>query len=203
MASAKWSAKVEHISACNCNFGCPCSFDAPPTYGTCEASTATRIVKGKYGRTTLDGLMFVVVAKWPGPLHEKHGRAVVFLDERAKGEKREALEAIASGKAGGPWGIFMSTATDGVAVRQARIDFKFAGKKSRFGVANATEVALRAIRNPVDGSEHFVTGVLPTGLLTRREDFFASETFWVKADGLEFAYPQRNALTFSAVWKGP
>ena len=62
---------------------------------------------------------------------------------------------------------------------------------------------MSAIRNPVDGSEHLVTGVLPTGLLTRREDFFASQTFWVKADGLEFAYPQRNALTFSAVWKGP
>ena len=82
-------------------------------------------------------------------------------------------------------------------------DFKYAGKKSRFGVAGATEVAFTAIRNPVNGSEHFVTGVLPTGLLTKKEDFFASETFWVKADGLEFSYPQRHALAFSTVWKGP
>ncbi|MBI1723111.1 MAG: DUF1326 domain-containing protein [Gemmatimonadetes bacterium] len=200
---AKWAAKVEHLMACNCNFGCPCSFDAPPTYGTCEAATFTRIVKGKYGGVTLDGLRFAGVAKWPGPLHERHGKMVVFLDERAKGAKREALEAIATGRAGGPWGVLMSTVTDGVEVRAAHIEHKFAGKKSFFRVAEAAEVVFDAIKNPATGEDHHAIALLPTGLLTKSEEFFAARTFWVKADGLEFAYPGRNGLAYVTTWKGP
>ena len=36
MAEPKWKLQVEQLMACNCNWGCPCSFDAPPTYGRCE-----------------------------------------------------------------------------------------------------------------------------------------------------------------------
>lgn len=199
----KWSAKVEHLMACNCNFGCPCSFDAPPTYGTCEAATVNRVVKGSYAGVKLDGLKFGMVAKWPGPLHERHGRAVVFLDHRAKGEKRDALEAIATGKAGGPIGILMSTVTDGTLVRTADIGFKFAGKKSAFRFEDAAEVVFDAIKNPVTGEDHRALALLPTGLLTKKEEFFAAKTFWVRADGLEFAYPGRNGLAYTTVWRGP
>jgi len=203
VTQAKWTAKVEHLVGCNCNYGCPCSFNAPPTYVKCEASTATRILKGKVNGVALDGLRFVVAAAWPGALHEKNGRAVVFLDEKAKGEKREVLEAFATGTLGGPWGIFMSTVTNGIEVRTARIDFKAAGKKSRFGVAEATEVAFGPIRNPVTGAESRAIVKLPTGLLTKEEEFFACDTMWVKAGGLDYAYPGRHALAFTTTWKGP
>jgi hypothetical protein len=199
----KWTAKVEHLVACNCNFGCPCSFNAPPTRGHCEASTATRIVKARVLGVDLDGLKYVVAAAWPGALHERHGRAVIWLDERAKGEKRSALEAFASGKLGGPWGIFMATVTEGTEVRTAKIAFKFAGKKSSFAVAGATEVAFAPIRNPVTQAESRAIALLPTGLLTKKEEFFTTSTMWVKADGLEFAYPGRHSLDFVTTWRGP
>jgi hypothetical protein len=98
----KWSAKVEHLVACNCNWGCPCSFNSPPSYGKCEASGATRIVKGRVNGVSLDGLRFVFASAWPGALHQGNGRAWVWLDERAKGERRDALELFATGKIGGP-----------------------------------------------------------------------------------------------------
>ncbi|MDP3774582.1 MAG: DUF1326 domain-containing protein [Gemmatimonadales bacterium] len=200
---AKWSLKVEHLMACNCNYACPCSFDARPTFGTCEASTATRIVKGKVDGVTLDGLKWAFVAKWPGPLHELHGRGVVFLDHRARGAKRDALERVATGKAGGPWGIFMSTVTDGYQVRTAGIEFKVAGKRSHFRVVGATEVAFESIKNPLTGADYPAIVLLPAGLLTKKEEIFAAKTMWVKADGLDFSYPQRNALVFTTTWRGP
>src|SRR5437667_4938916 len=49
MTEPKWKLKVEQLMACNCNWGCPCSFDAPPTYGKCETALAYRIAKGSYG----------------------------------------------------------------------------------------------------------------------------------------------------------
>lgn len=200
---AKWTARVEHIMACNCAYGCPCSFDAPPTFGTCEAASATRLVSAKVNGVSLDGLKYVVIAKWPGPLHLGGGRSVVFLDARARGERRDALEAFATGKLGGPWSILASTLTEGTEVHSAKIDYRFAGPTSRFAVEEVTEVALDAIRNPVTGAPHLAAAVLATGLLAKREDFHSAKTFWAKADGLDFAYPGRNALTFTAVWKGP
>src|SRR5947199_41600 len=108
MTEPKWKLKVEQLMACNCNWGCPCSFDAPPTYGKCETALAYRIAKGRYGGVALDGLKFILVAAWPKAIHLGHGRGVLFLDAQATGPKREALEAIATAKAGGPMNIYMS-----------------------------------------------------------------------------------------------
>ena len=199
----KWRLKIEHLMACNCNWGCPCSFDAPPTYDTCEAALGYRVVEGKYGDVTLDGLGWVLAAIWPGPLHERNGSGVVYLDSRATGAKRDALEAIATGKAGGPIGIFMSTVTNGLAVYIARLDFKYDGKRSYFSATDAVQVEFEAIRNPVTGAEHTASVLLPTGLLTKREDHFSAKAFAVKTDGLNFSYPGRNALAFSSTWRGP
>ena len=36
MAYVEWEIKGAKISVCNCNYGCPCQFYAPPTYDKCE-----------------------------------------------------------------------------------------------------------------------------------------------------------------------
>ena len=72
----KWRIKLEHLAACNCNWGCPCSFDALPTYGKCEAGAATRIIEGRYGDVSLAGLKWAMAATWPAAIHEGKGRAV-------------------------------------------------------------------------------------------------------------------------------
>ncbi len=199
----KWKLKVEHLMACNCNWGCPCSFESPPTYGTCEAALAYRVVEGKYGDVALNELTWALVAIWPGPLHEGNGRGTVYLDERAGAQEREALEAIATGRAGGPIGIFMSTITAGVEVRTASIQFREDGKRSSFRVADVVKVQFGPIRNPVTGEEHIASALLPSGLLTKREDYYSADTFSVQADEMRFEYPGRNALAFKHTWHGP
>ena len=199
----KWKLKIEHLMACNCNYGCPCSFEAPPTYGTCEAALAYRVVEGKYGDVTLDGLKWVLAAVWPGPLHERNGRGVVYLDARAKGAKRDALEAIATGRAGGPIGIFMSTVTAGLEVRMSPLEFKFDGKRSYFRVGEAIEVEFEPIRNPVTGEEHHAAVLLPAGMIAKREDHFSSKTLSVNAAGLNYSYPGRTAIAMQNIWRGP
>lgn len=199
----KWKLKIEHLMACNCNWGCPCSFNAAPTYHTCEAALAYRVVEGKYGNVPLDGLAWVVAATWPGPLHEGNGRAVVFLDDRAMGAQREALEAIAAGKAGGPIGIFMSTVTNGLEVQTATLEFVFEGKQSHFHAGEAVKVAFEPIRNPVTGAEHRAALHLPTGLIAKREEHFSSRSFYVNAAGLNYSYPGRTAIAMQSTWRGP
>src|SRR5438128_803235 len=60
MDANRWRVKVEQLMSCSCNWGCPCSFNAPPTYGNCEAALAYRIVKGTHGGVALDGLKWIL-----------------------------------------------------------------------------------------------------------------------------------------------
>lgn len=199
----RWTLEVEHAMGCNCNWGCPCSFQAPPTYGTCEAALAYHIVKGSYGETSLDGLNWLLAAAWPGPLHERGGRGVVFIDESADDAQREALEAIVTGKAGGPMGIFMSTVTAGIEVRNARVTFLPNGKDTSFGVQGDVVVDFEPIRNPATGAEHSATILLPTGMLNKREDQYSVKRLDVDTGGLKFSYQGRNAFTSHVTWEGP
>ncbi len=56
MAHTKWSMKGKHLKNCNCAFGCPCDFNARPTYGPCEGMSGMEIDAGYFGETRLDGL---------------------------------------------------------------------------------------------------------------------------------------------------
>ena len=198
----KWRAKVENLVACNCNYGCPCAFNAPPTTGNCEGAVGHHIVTGKYGDVTLDGLKWVLVVRWPGAIHEGKGRAILYLDARARGKKREALEAIASGRAGGPIGVFMATVTD-LEVREAPIEFRLRDEKSTFRIPDAVEVALEPILNPVTGEPHYASARFKTGLLTDYEDYYSNKVCEVRTGPLMMNHAGKNAHTFVANWKGP
>jgi len=202
---SKWKLEIEQMMACNCNWGCPCNFQSPPSYGTCEAALAYHVVRGKYNNVTLDGLKWILVASWPGPLHERNGRGIVFLDNEANEEQIRALEEIATGRAGGPIGIFMSTVTAGLDVRRGAIRFHAAGKKSRFSVSGREHVKVEfgPIPNPVTKKEHIASALLPTGMLTKRKDFYSAEVFSVNAGSFHFEYPGRNGDLFRHDWHGP
>lgn len=103
-AKPAWSFEADYFTACNCDWGCPCSFNARPTQGNCHGWGVWRITKGAFGRTRLDGGKFAVYYLFPGLIEQGNGTTRTYVDSRAPKEQREALDAIASGKAGG--GIF-------------------------------------------------------------------------------------------------
>ena len=199
----RWKLEVEHAMGCNCNWGCPCGFESPPTYGSCEAAMAWRVLRGTYGHFKLDGLAWVLAAIWPGPLHQRNGRGVVFLDDSASSGQSDALRDIATGSAGGPIGIFMSTVNAGIEVKSARISYTGEGKTTAFSIGDEVDVEFEPILNPVSGLEHHVSLLLHTGMLNKREHFFSTKTLKVITDGMHFSYPGRNGFTSQTVWEGP
>src|ERR1017187_7034625 len=99
------------LGACSCDWGCPCSFDAPPTQGFCEGAYVWHIEKGQLGDVVLDGLDWSWIGHSPGPLHKGNVTWLVLADEKATPEQRQAFATISEGKAGGPWTIFMAVAS--------------------------------------------------------------------------------------------
>lgn len=97
----KWAMEADYLQACNCDYGCPCEFEAPPTKGFCEGIGAWRINEGNYGNVSLDGLGLGFALHSPEALHLGNITLALFVDETANEEQRNALVQIASGQAEG------------------------------------------------------------------------------------------------------
>ena len=106
---ADWKLKGTVLVGCNCDYGCPCNFNAPPSHGECEGGWVWHIEAGTYDDVDLAGMTLGLFADWPGAIHEGNGKATAFYDGRADDRQSEALEALLRGGEGGPWGIFINT----------------------------------------------------------------------------------------------
>jgi hypothetical protein len=45
----QWRFEADYFTACNCDWGCPCNFNARPTEGRCLGWGAWSILTGQYG----------------------------------------------------------------------------------------------------------------------------------------------------------
>ncbi len=92
-----WVLNGREMANCNCEYGCNCQFGGLPDKGGCQAVFGMDIEEGHHGDTDLSGLKIAAAFRWPGPIHEGHGEAAAFVDERATDEQRKALLTIMTG----------------------------------------------------------------------------------------------------------
>ena len=159
MANVNWTIKAREFVNCNCSYGCPCQFNALPTYGDCLAVSAMQIDQGHHGETRLD-------VRWPGAIHEGKGEAAVVIDERANEAQRAALMRIVTGQDTEPT-IFQVFSTTFEKLQEpifAPIDFDvdIDGRKGRVIARGVTEGRGEPIKNPVTGAEHASVSIFPT-----------------------------------------
>jgi hypothetical protein len=184
-----WSMKGAIMGPCNCDWGCPCNFDARPTQGHCDGIYVWAIQEGRYGQTPLDGLSFVWVVSHPGAVHEGNGTEAWLIDERADARQRAALETLARGDGvGAPFEILASTVSKRLGVIYAPIEVKLDGIRSEFKVGGGRicEIAMTRIKNPVTGAEEELYLDKPTGFTSKRSELGMSSVARVDADGLAF-----------------
>lgn len=190
--SAKWSLEADFIQACNCDYGCPCEFSAPPTRGFCEGTGAWRITKGNFGGVTLDGLGVGFAAHWPKAIHEGNGTLALFIDERATTEQREAILTICSGQAGGlPFEILAQTISKVLDPVFAPIVFKLNGRDSSVDIGPHLHVELEPIKNPVTGEPESVGVVHGTGFIFKSAEAVSGKVCTVDVPGLKFNWPDK------------
>ncbi|MBA3645275.1 MAG: DUF1326 domain-containing protein [Gemmatimonadaceae bacterium] len=181
----KWNLKGQVLVSCNCDFGCPCNFNAPPTPGKCEGGWTWHVDEGSFQGVSLNGLNFSVYANWPGAIHEGNGEALILVDERANPEQRSALETLVGGKVGGPWGVLGWTWPKVHGPHAVAYEVKFDGVQSRVKCGDHVEVECSPIRNPVSGAEVHPGVVLPEGIIFKQGDLGATTRFRVSR-GVEY-----------------
>lgn len=186
-----WHLSGEVLIACNCDYGCPCNFNARPTSGDCEGGWIWSIADGEVAGTDLAGRSVAVFADWPGAIHEGGGRATAYIDEGADDAQAEALNKVLQGEVGGPWAIFINTyELDGP--NRAPFTLDLSEHRSRAKVGNVAELEMEPIRNPVSGAEAHPEMVLPEGIVVKRGGLAASKIFRVH-DGVEYDHSGQYA----------
>jgi hypothetical protein len=188
----KWFFDADYLQACNCDYGCPCEFSAPPTTGACDGLGAWRIERGKYEELSLDGLALGFAAKWPGAIHEGNGTVLLFVDEKASAAQREALLAIGSGAAGGlPFEILATTFTTLLEPRFVPFDFRMDGLQSSVSVGDRMRIVLEPIKNPVTREPEQVAVNHGTGFIFKTAECASAREGSVDEKEMQFSYPDK------------
>jgi|SRR5688572_20771789 len=100
-----WHVSGQYYETCSCDFVCPCvpgQMAVKPSKGSCTFAMAFQIERGQFGTVSLDGLGFIVLGLTPEAMGKGNWSVGLLADDRASGEQRDAITAIASGAAGGP-----------------------------------------------------------------------------------------------------
>lgn len=205
MGYVDWMIRGKKLGACNCSYGCPCEFNARPTFGECAGLEAMEIDEGWFGEVRLDGLRCAARYRWPGPVHEGNGIAQGIIDERATPAQREALLSILGGKEQEPttvFNIYGATIAREIEPLYAPIEFEWdmANRRGRIRVPGVMEAALEPIRNPVTGKPHRAVIRLPEGFEFREAEV-ASSRFASKGE-LAFEFDGRYGSFWYAAY-GP
>ena len=193
--NTKWHFEADYIQACNCDYGCPCEFSAPPTMGFCEGMGAWSINRGVYGDVKLDGLGLGFAAHWPKAIHEGNGTAGLLFDERATPQQREALMQICSGKAGGlPFEIIVTTFSKILEPQYVAFKFNFNGRNSSVQIGKLVNVGVEPIKNPVTGEAESVRVEHATGFIFKDAECVSAATMDVAVGELKFSWPNKAAF---------
>jgi hypothetical protein len=193
MAHVDWSIKGPEISACNCEWGCPCQFNALPSHGNCRAAVGMRIDEGHFGDVRLDGLKFVGMFAWPKAIHEGHGEGVAVIDERATPAQRDALLKILSGQETDPFATIFSVVAAMTETfhepmfKAITFETNEEERVGRFSVAGIIDAAVEPIRNPVTGQPHRARVVLPHGFEYTEAEYASSNVNATGAVKLDWA----------------
>ena len=156
--------KADSVEACNCQHGCNCQFAGIPNEGKCEFIIAYHVKDGRVGDVSLDGLRFVVAAKYPNAIHKGNGHVALWIDDQATPAQVEAIASVLMGKLGGmPWEALAGTITRLDGPLRAPVEIKADGVRSSVRVPGAIDLRFTPLLNPISGEENAVHITYPKG----------------------------------------
>jgi len=184
-----WTFEADYFTACNCDWGCPCNFNARPTEGRCIGWGAWRIITGRFGGTSLDGTRFALYYDFPGPVEHGQGTARAYVDSSLAAEQQRALEAIGSGKAGGGFFDLFGTqlVTTWLPTKFVPIEFEFSNGDGRVRIADLAEAESQLLAYP-DGSVIEPWLELPHGIEYKKGLMTNARRWWWRDGELLASY---------------
>lgn len=187
----QWDFEADYFTACNCDWGCPCNFNARPTEGRCMGLCAWNILTGHFGEIVLDGARFALYYQFPGLVEQGHGTGCAYVDSRATPAQQGALGAIGTGKAGGGvFELFATLMTAWLPTKVVPIEFAFHSGVGRVRIGGVGDAESELLSYP-DGSVIQPWLDLPHGIEFKRGLMTNGKRWWWRDDPLLASYANR------------
>jgi hypothetical protein len=148
-----WRVRGSYLESCNCDAICPCRRvdgvgGGRSTHGICLGVLSWSIEEGQVGDTALAGLGVVLALRYDDDEPGSPWSVWLYVDERADGAQRSAIEDVFLGRRGGsivrhaPW-IWKESRVLGTSA--AAIEIDHAPRRRRFRVRDRVEVRVAAV----------------------------------------------------------
>jgi hypothetical protein len=155
MADA-WQLRGDYFETCSCDYVCPCvptNLAGRPSKGHCYFAMVFHVDQGRYGQVALDGLAFALIGYTPGVMAEGGWSVGVITDERGHQDQRDALLAIASGRAGGPVAALAPLIATFLGTEARPIRYEKRGLSRSVSIPGVLDQALEGVPSPVKAGE--------------------------------------------------
>lgn len=202
----KWELAGDIFEGCNCQMICPChfSFKQRQTELVCQATWAFHLENGSWGSLGLADINTFVVALSPGEsMIEGNWTALLYIDDRATPEQEEALRAIFSGTAGGPWPRLSQFFTDREykAVKLAPMEFTKEVRGFSLKVPGTAYLDVAAIA----GADGQLVAKLSNvyNVIHGPEHTLARSNHGIADEGLAWDFTSTHGLYSKFRWSGP
>lgn len=186
-----WRLTGQLIETCSCNMFCPCWFTVQELMimdqGWCASAFAFRIRKGTSDGVNLGGRTAIFAVDFPGPtLFDGNATARLYIDAEASPEQRRELEAILSGKKGGPMAALAPLISTWLPARTAQIDVASEGDAITVTVDDAGRVQSRLVRDAQGQGFTLRGGGFVTALGMEEVELAPSASRWTDPDLRQF-----------------
>ena len=166
----RWMIRGAEFGNCNCDWGCPCQFNASTTHGFCEAIASGVIEEGRFNDIRLDGLRWCMLLQWPGEIAEGNGRQQMIIDEDGDADQREAMRKILHGEATAPgathfyvYNSTMSDVLDPIYAPFETLEIDVEARRARVVIPGLVDATGSPIVDPNSGEEFRARIQLPGG----------------------------------------
>ncbi len=144
----RWWARGLLFENCCCTVVCPghVHFDQNCSYERCVGYWAIRFDAGEFDGVSLQGTCAVIAYDSPQRMIEGDWIEVIIVDESASAAQRRAIEAILTGKAGGPWAVLDRFVSRRLETRYLPIRIEDDERRKRVTIDGVLESTVEAIR---------------------------------------------------------
>jgi hypothetical protein len=164
VTSVSWHIEGDYFESCNCEAICPCRMvgEVPggrSTHGICYGVLSWLIHRGEAEGVDLGGLAVALALTYDDDEPGSPWTFVIYVDERATEEQRDALAGILTGRLGGdhilrlPW---VRKPSELVAIRPAAIELRFCPNGNELRVGSVVELSAS---KPVETNERVACGI--------------------------------------------
>jgi hypothetical protein len=145
---ASWRARGLIFENCSCTLVCPghVHFSQRCTHERCVGYWALRVDDGMFDGVPLAGLRALIVFDSPQIMIDGNWTERLIIDASALPEQRQALEAILTGQAGGPWQVLDRFVGERLETRYLPITFADEGATKRGSIAGLFTALVTQIR---------------------------------------------------------